>query len=1055
MKIFSNKVIFILLMMAMITLSGWLGFNAYKSYNTYSTLQINANDNILIEEIDSFIEKLEEEELQSAIYFGSNGKEGFDKLKDVRNNVDIALNNLLMHFDNYKFNESKERILSIKEDLKSARVTVDALNGSFNNIISDIYYKKIFLSLLKESDFIANNDTSNIIKDYLNIYIKYILPKENVNVEKALVLSKLLSQTPMNSDELVSWDKSIINQSLPDLSSLSDIDTKKALTQVIPVEKYNEIASNERIQIFYKSRDGKYNISPKEWNKKLEQKSNYLSKASEILSASMKSFFDRSLSYNKKLVIINLIEALVALFVLLILFLVYRSARRDTKLFENTLKDIGRVLDEDQQKELKQLIEKKDTNAIYAFLTKTIDEANRSKDLFLANMSHEIRTPLNGIVGFTQLLKSTEVNDEQKEFISVIESSSENLLTIVNDILDLSKIKADKIELEEIEFNTFDKFQSAIESYAARAAEKDIDLRVYIDPTLPSKLIGDPTKISQVIVNLISNAIKFTGIRGIVNVDIVKKDENENGVDVHFSVKDTGIGISKEQKEKIFEAFAQADVSTSRKYGGTGLGLAISSKLVEFMGGQLDIDSVEGEGSTFFFTLKLKKASSQDNELQIPDLSNYSIVLALPEDDIANFIDDNYAKYAKYCNANFSMKTYSELVEMQKNNTLPDVILIDHRYCHISDELDKCISFDTKIVLFSTSDKKKTIEEIENKIDRIVYKPANFTKTIKALEVVFDEKKVVKKQQDRVKNIHFENLKVLVAEDNAINQKLIKNILEGLGAEVTLVENGKLAYEQRQMNEYDIIFMDIQMPIMGGVEATQAIKEYENKNRKHHIPIVALTANAITGDKEKYLKDGMNGYLSKPIVLSSLVEILAEYFSNKIVEEDKQEDIDKLGSDYKNNNIKNEDDIPCESEECLVEKLDIETLELVEEPKNIQKRIPTTPDEIVKEKKADILIYKSTQLAANVYASILKNLGFSVDIATASNIFMDKLENNYYTYVLFDAEPLMKIRCLIVDLIRDREAKPFMFICEEDNNACCDTLSLEPIVSELKSKLSK
>jgi signal transduction histidine kinase len=296
--------------------------------------------------------------------------------------------------------------------------------------------------------------------------------------------------------------------------------------------------------------------------------------------------------------------ALIALLLLLVLFVIYYNVNKDKQLFEDTLKDIEAVLNSEQQKELKTLIDNREINQIYRFLTKTIKEANQAKDLFLANMSHEIRTPLNGIVGFTQLLKTTDITAEQEEFITVIEHSSDNLLTIVNDILDLSKIKADKIELENIPFDPIEKFESAIESYGARASEKDIELGVYIDPDLPATLMGDPTKISQIIVNLISNAIKFTPMSGNIDVSIEKLSETNEDVTLKFAVTDTGIGISDEQKAKIFDAFSQADVSTSRKFGGTGLGLAISEKLVTFMGGTLDIKSEEDKGSTFFFTLR-------------------------------------------------------------------------------------------------------------------------------------------------------------------------------------------------------------------------------------------------------------------------------------------------------------------------------------------------------------------------------------------------------------------------------------------------------------------
>jgi len=476
MKIFSNKSIFIFLMMVMLVLSGWFGFNTYNSYKVYESSQLNTKGSLLVEAIDEFLTRLEDEETNSAIYFGTSGNKNFDELKSSREALDSSLNQLLLAFDKNRFKLYDSKILAIKDDLKFARATVDTLNGSFKTVVYDVYYKKIFLTLKDISDTIADADTSEDMQGYLKAYTSYLVPKENINIEKSIVLSRLLSKTPMSMDELQVWDNALINQSLPENKKLQDMDTQKALSKIISTEKYNKIGHNNRVHILYEAKNGDYSISPKEWSKKLNQKSDYIMKAQEILSASIKSYFDRNISTRKKQVIIYFIETIVALLVFLVLFIVYRNLKKDTKLFESTLKDIERVLNAEQQEELKHLIDKKDTNGIYAFLTKTIDEANKAKDLFLANMSHEIRTPLNGIVGFTQLLKSTELNDEQKEFIGVIESSSENLLMIVNDILDLSKIKADKIEIEEIEFDAVEKFESAIESYAARAAEKDIKI---------------------------------------------------------------------------------------------------------------------------------------------------------------------------------------------------------------------------------------------------------------------------------------------------------------------------------------------------------------------------------------------------------------------------------------------------------------------------------------------------------------------------------------------------------------------------------------------------
>jgi len=323
--------------------------------------------------------------------------------------------------------------------------------------------------------------------------------------------------------------------------------------------------------------------------------------------------------------------------------------------------------------------------------------------------------------------------------------------------------------------------------------------------------------------------------------------------------------------------------------------------------------------------------------------------------------------------------------------------------------------------LLTTSDKKSKIEEIEHKIDKIVYKPLNLTKTLKSLDVVHEETKEEKTAPVSDHRI-FENLNILVAEDNAINQKLVKNVLNGLGIEVTIANNGEEALNYRMRHEYDMIFMDIQMPVMGGIEATEKITEYEEKNRKHHIPIVALTANALQGDREKYLNAGLDNYLSKPIELDKLRTLLLEYFSHRMLKEDTETPPQEIISD---------------EEEPKVEE--------------VKEAAVTENKEAVK---FDILLYRENSLATHIYVTMLNNLGYDVDVATSMDNFMNKLENKYYHYIVFDAAPFMKIQCLMVELIEERNAVPLMFISDkEENNACCQTLSMDATVDEMKNKL--
>ena len=1031
MKIINNKNIFNLLILVVMTVLAFFSYYTYTSYVAYESTRNSTQSTYFIDEMDKILGTIAKERLYSAIYMGTDGKVGFKKVKEARVLVDSAIIELNTYMNvNKKFHTYQKRLNAASENLKHARSKVDTLSADYKNIFFEIYHDQIFESLVGAMKIVSAQDRSVDMKNYLSTYTKFTVLKENTALENTGIFFVLSGAKKMSDEDLVFWDAILVNDTLPEFNALHNKTIASKLNTLLTPEEFSKIGSSERVQILYGAQTGDYSIATNEWFTQVEKKMNYIALAQSILKSTMDKHTEDQVSQSKDVMTEYGMGALFTLILLLVLFVIYYNINKDKQLFEDTLKDIEAVLNLEQQKELTKLIDNREINKIYKFLTNTIREANQAKDLFLANMSHEIRTPLNGIVGFTQLLKSTPVTDEQEEFITVIENSSDNLLTIVNDILDLSKIKADKIELENISFNAVEKFESAIESYGARASEKDIELGVYVDPDIPSELIGDPTKISQIIVNLISNAVKFTSSRGEVDVRIEKVSENDKESTVKFSVRDTGIGITDEQKNKIFDAFSQADVSTSRKFGGTGLGLAISAKLVTFMGGTLDINSKEGEGSTFFFTLTFDKPEECTTKA-VPNMHGLEIALIVPDHEMKSLVNKNLEKYVYAAGAELKTYTGEELLE-NRTFDLPHILFIDHRYCAREGELERYLDLDTKIVLFTTGDKKKKIEVLQGSIDRIVYKPINLTKTFKSLDVLYDDNKDKNVSPvGSMDNKIFHDINALVAEDNSINQKLINSILTGLGLDVTIANNGEEALELRKNEEYDIIFMDIQMPVMGGIEATKQILQYEEKERKHHVPIVALTANALQGDREKYINAGMDNYLSKPIEIIDLENVIKEYLDHKLVEieDEPEKEVKKEIEQVKN--------VPKEREEQVIEKIE-------EDKVDIESNV-----------KFDILLYKETALATNIYVAMLNNLGYDVDIATSVDSFMNKLENKYYHYVLFDAEPLMQIQCLLSDLIRDRDAKPFIFISDKEKvNACCETLSIDAMSEEIKNKLN-
>lgn len=574
----------------------------------------------------------------------------------------------------------------------------------------------------------------------------------------------------------------------------------------------------------------------------------------------------------KQVIISLLIFILLGLLLGILHFL--KKITKDQLMLKKTVKYIETDLDENKKREIKEILTHNSSAEVYAFLANEIKEPSRAKDLFLANMSHEIRTPLNGIIGFTKELQETTLSEEQVEIIGIIEESSNNLMHIVNDILDFSKIKAGKIELEHIVFDPIEKFEASIDTFIAKAREKEIELKIYIDPEIPLKVLGDPTKITQILTNLISNAIKFTPRKGIVQIDIkqiLNSHQNES-IELVFSVKDSGIGVNNEEKKEIFNAFSQADPSTSRKYGGTGLGLSIASQFIKHMGGKLEIESEAGKGAKFFFSLFLTKPQNLQKRSK-ENFSAYTVGYIPPLE--SKSVDKSLKTYVEFQGAKFSTYTQRTLLNLAESK-LPDLLFIDYKCFDTEGEIAYFLDLPLKIVLIAADNQEKELLHIRGKINKILYKPVNFTRALKSLEVLNIVNKTLPK---RTKNLskQFNNINALVAEDNFINQKLMKNILNRFGMNVTLVSNGEEALSSRKDNEYDIIFMDIQMPIMGGVEATENILFFEKKLKRKHIPIVALTANALEGDKEKYMKIGMDAYLAKPMNLDELKKVLNSF----------------------------------------------------------------------------------------------------------------------------------------------------------------------------------
>ncbi|ACM92264.1 sensor histidine kinase/response regulator [Nautilia profundicola AmH] len=887
MKMSLTKLLAIAIWIPSLVLITFSGYFLYNSYQKYVTTQKSLKYLELAKRIESMLVYLGQERGTSSIYSVSKGE--FPNSKQLLMSKRVLMNNAIRYFktfikENPEFYNETKNIISLINKLPEVRRNIDTFKDNYIKNEFFTYYTKLSTELM--------NTEAKILKRFpVELKPFYILKFQFERMVDYTGIIRGFGSYYITADEPISENeyKNILLKYYHDSNILlTEVLKHKVASSVYKSDAFKKTEKQIKEIIYYLQQanqeyyiTGEFNgypIDALDYFNIFTKRIAFFKRTVDHLDSDITKKLNEIVAQAIKTRNINIVIFIIGILMLIIGFYLHRAILRHIKSLSNLLTSLTPITGKEVQidittpqgmDEALKIVD--EAIKVTQESVRKAEEATKAKSLFLANMSHEIRTPLNGILGFLELLNTTDLTEEQLDYVNTIAQSAKNLLQIVNNILDVSKIESNKVSLELIDFKAVDEFENTIELFGTPAAQKNIELTTQISPNIPSIIKGDILKIKEILTNLLSNAIKFTPNNGHIHVKIQLEKIIDNKAKIYFEVRDSGIGMSEEQKEKIFEAFSQADESVTRKYGGTGLGLTIVKSYIEMMGGKIYLESELNKGTKFYFNLMF--------DIVDPKPKYAKDIFANKEIAVLNTITETLRKettleYLNYFGTEkVGFNTAEELTTLKSREKFDGVMIFyEESDKKIIEEISK---INIPKIFVASYSKKEEINKLD--YDAVIFDPNIPSKVFKALESLNEYKvETTAKAEEKPQHKDIYSLKALIAEDNPINQKLLQTTLKSLGIESDLANNGLEAFNKYTINpdKYDVIFMDVQMPVMDGLEATQEILEFEQEEEIPHTPIIAVTANVLKGDRERFLGSGMDEYISKPIEKDALLKIL-------------------------------------------------------------------------------------------------------------------------------------------------------------------------------------